>query len=267
MANNFYDEEITKESFQELKKFLWWMNKRGTYPTIIGGWAVFAYEGGIGSRDIDAVMPDTNSIDQILEDDYFLTNQYLAVKRGFIPDHYKKIIDTKNGKVDIIFDIFNGENQREDTENLGISFHWGWTLEHQEEKQIGDLHLYVPKRELLIITKIIAAVGRTEEFRLSADARLPSKIWKDYRDIAALTIGKEIERKFFDEYVEKSNLGKLVPKFVSGYQDNRYKQVLEEQNGTFDEIKNSLLWDSLIQFSSSILCIQFLSHSILHTLL
>ena len=96
------------------------MNKRGTYPTIIGGWAVFAYEGGIGSRDIDAVMPDIGSINYLLEDDYFLTNQYYAVKKGFVIDHYKKIIKTKMGDVDIIFDIFNGENPREDTERLGI---------------------------------------------------------------------------------------------------------------------------------------------------
>ena len=69
MVSNFYDDEITKESFQELRRFLSWMNMRGSYPTIIGGWAVFAYEGGIGSRDIDVVMPDVDTINLLLEDD------------------------------------------------------------------------------------------------------------------------------------------------------------------------------------------------------
>ena len=240
MASNFYDDEITDASFEELKKFLNWMNLRGTYPTIIGGWAVFAYEGGIGSRDIDVVMPDTNTINQLLEDDYFEKNQYHVVMKGLIPDHYEKIVKTARGDTDIKFDVFNAEILREDSENLGISFHWGWTLQSQEKKTIEDLDLYVPTRELLIISKIIAAVARTEEFRLKPNPRLPSKIWKDYRDVAVLTVNKNIEKGIFGDYLKKSGLEPHLSKFVSGYQDSRYNSILTDLHCDFDYIQNSL---------------------------
>ncbi len=234
---NFYDNEITNVSFQELQNFLTWMNRRGSFPTIIGGWAVYAYEGGLGSRDIDVVMPDTTTINQLLEDEYFLQNQFQVVKKGFIPDHYRKVVQTKQGDADIIFDVFNAENPREDSEGLGISLQWSWTLEFQEQKQIEKLDLYVPKRELLIILKIIAALGRTEELRTRSDLRLISKIWKDYRDIAILAYNKNLDNEFLKEYLKKTNVANHMPRFVTSFQDPRYNSILEELNCKYEDIK------------------------------
>ena len=57
MNSNFYDKEITTASFSELKNLLRFLTKLGSpHPTIIGGWAVYAYEKSMGSRDIDIVM-------------------------------------------------------------------------------------------------------------------------------------------------------------------------------------------------------------------
>jgi len=240
MASNFYEDEITDASFKELKRFIEWMNRRGTYPTVIGGWAVYAYEGGIGSRDIDVVMPDLSSINYILEDDYFVYNHYQTVKQGFVPVYYRKIVETTNGPADIHFDVFNGEQKREDSENLGIILDWSWTLQFQTQINIEDLQIYVPKRELLIILKIIAALGRTEDLKIKRDFRLDSKIWKDYRDVAVLTIGKKLDKEFLNEYLEKTNVKKYLDRFISRFRRPENSSILEELGASIEEIENSI---------------------------
>jgi hypothetical protein len=45
--NDFYHEELTDASFQELLRFASWMNRFfGHYPTIVGSWAVWCYTRG-----------------------------------------------------------------------------------------------------------------------------------------------------------------------------------------------------------------------------
>ena len=83
-------------------------------------------------------------------------------------------------------------------------------------------------------------MGRTEEFKLKPDPRLTSKIWKDYRDVAVLSVNKDLDNKFFQEYVTKSNLETHLPRFIAGYRDMQYNSILNGLNCNFDDIKNSL---------------------------
>ena len=237
----FYDEESLTASFEELKKLLAFLEKLGTpHPTIIGGWAVYAYEKGMGSRDIDLVMVSEADIIQHLYNHYFPAYNFNVKKIGLIPDHYEKIVETKDGPRDIIVDIFNGEKGWKDEVNLGLNFNWNWTLEFQEPKEIDGLEIIVPKRELLLITKIMAAVARVKENDTAPHYRLPTKILKDYRDVAALTIGKDLELDFYKEYMEKSNGTQYLDGFLARYRDPEYEQFLTALGSNFEEINSKL---------------------------
>ncbi len=67
--------------------------------------------------------------------------------------------------------------------NLGLGFAWKWTLEFQEKRKIDDLEIIVPKRKLLLITKMMAAMALgTKANDIEPHYRLAPKIYKDYQD-------------------------------------------------------------------------------------
>ena len=147
MSYDDYDEKFTDASFDELKKFLEWMNvKKGIYHTIIGGWAVYAYKQALGSKDIDVVMPTDKDLNDILLTEYFPARGYNVKKdKYFNPKYYVKEIEDKGRTKEIIVDVFIGSFSKEDEEGFGIRFHWGKVLEYQELKEIEGLSFYVPK--------------------------------------------------------------------------------------------------------------------------
>jgi len=52
-----YSSKITDPSLNELREFAKWYNEKvGNYPIIVGGWAVYCYTKGLGSKDIDVVF-------------------------------------------------------------------------------------------------------------------------------------------------------------------------------------------------------------------
>src|SRR3990167_6007419 len=52
-----YGPTITDPSLKELGEFAKWYNEKlGNYPIIVGGWAVYCYTKGLGSKDIDVVF-------------------------------------------------------------------------------------------------------------------------------------------------------------------------------------------------------------------
>jgi len=60
----------------ELKDFSQWYNEKvGYYPLIVGGWAVYCYTRGLGSKDIDVVFPGSESKHTTLFN-YFRTHGY-----------------------------------------------------------------------------------------------------------------------------------------------------------------------------------------------
>ncbi|MFH1256823.1 MAG: hypothetical protein V1494_06045 [Candidatus Diapherotrites archaeon] len=54
-----YGLEATQKSFKELEGLAAWLNIHGHSPIVIGGWATFFYVKGMGSRDIDLILPKT----------------------------------------------------------------------------------------------------------------------------------------------------------------------------------------------------------------
>jgi len=241
MSSEFYDPEILSASFIELKKLLKFLEKLGVpNPTIIGGWAVYAYEKGMGSRDIDIVMVSESDIVQHLYNNYFPAHDFKEKKIGFFPDHYEKIVMTPKGTRDIIVDVFDGQKEWKDEVNLRIKFHWEWILKFQEQLTIDDLKIIVPKRELLLITKMMSAIARSRMNDLNPHFRLPFKIKKDYRDVAVLTIGKELDLDFYKEYVKKSNADQHIDEFLSKYKQEGFSEILTDLKSDYNEIESTL---------------------------
>ncbi|MDH3313777.1 MAG: hypothetical protein OEM28_11635 [Nitrosopumilus sp.] len=241
MSGNFYDDESLTASFVELKKLLDFLQELGTpRPAITGGWAVYAYEGGLKSRDIDIVMASEEDAIQQLHHNFFPKYNYTVKKDDLFSSHWEKIVKTSDGDKDIIVDVFYGDKKWKDEVYLGLEFEWDWTLKFQEDLEIDGLKIIVPKRELLIITKMMAAVARTKEYDLTRHYRLPSKISKDYKDVARLTIGKELDLDFYKEYVQKSKADKYLDDFLSKYKQPEYGGILKDFGSTYQDIESIL---------------------------
>jgi len=242
VSGNFYDGESLTASFAELKKLLGFLQELGTpRPAIVGGWAVYAYEGGLKSRDIDIVMASEEDAMQQLHRNFFPKYNYAVKKDDPASSHWEKTVRTSDGDRDIIVDVFYGDKKWKDEAYLGLEFEWGWTLEFQEELEIDGLPVFVPKRELLIITKMMAAVARAKEYDATGHYRLPSKISRDYRDVARLTVGKELDRDFYREYVQKSKAGRYLGGFLSKYRQPDHDAMLQEDFGVTRKDMESVL--------------------------
>ena len=87
-----YHDEMTTQSFKELVNFTKWLNKlRGHHPTILGGWAVFFYVKGLGSRDIDVLFPSPR-VKHSAVNEYFAHNGYTMNKKdAFSIEFFKEI--------------------------------------------------------------------------------------------------------------------------------------------------------------------------------
>lgn len=235
-----YSEEIINTSFQILKKFQNLMDERGIQPIIIGGWAVEAFKKSLGSKDIDVVMPNWKDIKKLLAEEFFSENLIEEVQTGW-PLHYEKEIFVKGKTKKIICEIFNAEEPRQDYEKLGIQLHWSIIQQFQEIREINGLQIRVPKRELLLITKIIAAVDRSARYDRTESAMLPAKIWKDYHDVAVLIVNQKLDKEFLKKYLETTNVLKYLDNFLARYKQTEYERILKEDLGSnYQEIVSAL---------------------------
>ncbi len=109
-------------------------------------------------------------------------------------------------------------------------------LEYQELKEIEGLSLYVPKRELLIFLKVIASLERASKYDKTGDENIPSKIWKDYHDIAILVSLKELDAKLLKKFLDESNVQQYVEKFLIKYKTD-YSKILVDLGMKYQEIE------------------------------
>ena len=241
MVYDDYDEEVTDASFEILKEFLKETERIGIKPIIIGGWAVEAYKKSKGSKDIDIVV-NSSDIDKLLSTSFFKDeeNQFDEVNQGWPLRHEKEINVNGKNKI-VICDVFNSDVERQDYEHVGVKFHWNLIPQFQEERKIRDQLMLVPKIELLIITKVIAALDRRRKLDRTGSEELKSKIWKDYYDIAVLIkVNQVMDDDFMKEYIEKTKLGPHMRKFMAMYDEPEYQEFLPEIGITISEIESAL---------------------------
>ena len=242
LSLNDYDKGTTDASFQLLKKFLELMDEKNIQTIIIGGWATEAFQEGIGSKDIDIVMLNDDDVNKLLSENFFDEEENPV--QQIYPIKRKKTISVNGKNRTIICDIFSAEYPRDDYEGLGIKIHWRLTQKFKVPRKIRDMPVLVPKRELLIILKIIALVDRSERLDKRGDGdddeNLQSKISKDYRDIAVLVAGQKLDKGFLKKYITESHLLGHMEKFLSRYKQADYKGILDDLGITPQEMETAL---------------------------
>lgn len=242
---NDYREEITSHSRKELENLAKWQYDRyGSWPIIIGGWAVWAYYSkGYGSRDIDLILPSNNKITEDMIENYFPNNGIDEYPDNVFSStvHYRKPIKTVDGaKDDVIFDMLSADKPRPDPENLGVYVDWNWADQYGNNIPLGNIFIKIPEAELLIPLKIIGAIARTRYMKTQLDtAYIRSKIWKDYYDVAVLTnnLDLDIEKMIFHWHNTKLT-NRLRNEFLDGYISR--SDVLQEANARYPKISEKL---------------------------
>jgi hypothetical protein len=211
--NDFYYEELTNASFKELLGFASWMNRFfGHYPTIVGGWAVWCYTRGLGSRDIDVVFMDAPSRDNALAQ-YFFYNGYEETGT-FLQKTYVKRIETNRGMEEIIIDACTASDKRV-INGLKIILPWKWAIDYSKKYNLMEnVYIYIPIPELLLTYKIGAVLGRTEALKTMRETDYArAKLWKDLYDVASL-VKLKIELKKLHSFFDKSGIDKHTEEFL-----------------------------------------------------
>ncbi len=246
-----YSETVTNESKRELIKFSKWLKQHhGDWPTVIGGWAVWAhYSKGFGSRDMDLVLPTDDWIENIMKNEYFIQNSvkpYKFVNELIGAKHYGKemqIVGREKPEI-IFFDLLSGSSLRDDSEKLGVYVDWNWAFEFKQTVPIGEeAYIHVPEPELLILLKVIAALARMRTLKQASDPTYwRSKIWKDYYDVANLTSYVSVDEAKLTTHISNTKLTRILrEEFLAGYLSR--EDVLGETRAVLSKIEDVLLPD------------------------
>ena len=245
-----YQSITTSQSKTELTKFANWMKKNHKkWPTVIGGWAVWAYyPKGFGSRDVDLVLPSDKWINDNMYKDYFKNNdfqKYQGLNQYWIETHYGKPIDPKKSHLDVVyFDLMSCSFPRDDPEEIGVHVDWNWANKFGNEIEFNKkTKIIVPELELLVTLKMIGALARTRSYLLVKDRTyLTGKIWKDYVDIANLASNLTLDKKKLEIHYKNSKLTKLLwQEFLDGYLSQTI--ALEETKANIPDLTDVLKID------------------------
>ena len=185
---------MTDLSFQELGRFAKWMNRFiGYSPSIIGGWAVHFYNPeGLGSTDIDVVLPDRNARDRVMTA-YLAANGYKLRKRAFGESEWVKELVAGERRIEHYLDICTLQDGNP-VHGRELEVPWSIAILDQRKVRIGDSELFIPRPEPLLILKLKAAWDRAHD--ISAGGGTPylrDKLGKDRFDILSLILKTRVD--------------------------------------------------------------------------
>ena len=203
-----YDPSITNPSLEELKEFaLWYNEKIGNYPVIVGGWAVYFYTKGLGSKDIDVIFAGAAAKNATLLD-YFHSHGFKTRHQSLFDYEFYKQIDVKGQMIEIIIDAasqervitFDGRRAR---------LPWSLAFKHSVKHEVGKATIYIPELELLIVYKLGAILGRNDYIRAgNRVAHYQAKIWKDVYDVLSLC-SLDVDARKVRSFMKTSGLGEF----------------------------------------------------------
>jgi len=213
----YYLKEITNESYKELIEYSRWMNKKlGNYPMIIGGWAVYFYCKGVGSRDIDTVFPNRDMKHYVLKH-YFESHNYK--EEGIFVKEFFKEINVRNKILRVYLDACSVEDRNYLRIDPNIEIPWNLCFRYNTLKEIADdTHVYLPDPEILFLYKSASFIDREHKLKIadsSARAYISHKVWKDAYDLETLISGG----------LDKSIVSKLARKL--GFE--KYLKTIEKK--------------------------------------
>ena len=236
---NFYYEEVLTESYKELARFSKWLSKyHGNYPMIAGGWAVWAYTKGRGSRDIDVVFPTHEMMHKVLLN-YFQYNGYQRVKGEFTENYVKKLRFAH--KEDEIYIDACTQKDISTSSYSKIRIPWGWAAKHSKLFRLKkQIYIYIPAKELLLVQKMKALLDRTAAARQQPEnAFAQAKALKDCYDIVSLISKGRINKKQFKKFLKLSGLNEYLTKVFEEIEAR--KEILDEFRTNIKKIKGKIL--------------------------
>lgn len=200
-----YSKEITQKSFQELQGIAGWLNIHGHYPIVTGGWAAYYYTKGLGSRDIDVILPKTAL--PVLKS-YCESHGY---KINTLP-HTRILFSKKIGSRAIDVDVFTFDHRNRLAKNPRIEIPWSLAKNNSNEWKMGRATAKVVSIELLLLYKVAAMVDREHKIQKWAlqplqKQHLHAKIWKDQQDISSL-LKQGINEKKLEQLLKKTKFKK-----------------------------------------------------------
>lgn len=184
-----YLEEVTTESYKELKTLALWAKSTGPEFCVIGGWAAWHYHQGLGSRDIDVIFRDWQILDMFLRT-YYDKHGY-EVYGGMLSKRRRKRIIVGSKTVFIEIDAASAADNVPFKEDRSRTIPYAEVIKHSVEWNVGPASVRVPVPELLLLQKTKAWRDRAWDLAHTAvdpiDVQhLRGKIWKDEYDIRVL---------------------------------------------------------------------------------
>ena len=225
---------MTTESFKELLSLGKWLNEvHGYHPTIIGGWAVFLYTHGLGSRDIDILFPD-RKLKHIVLEGYLTTHGY-KLSSDVFEKEFSKEVETSKRREKIYIDACSIEDINR-LKGTNVVIPWELALKYSNSKRIEDVDFYIPAPEALILFKAKAALDREYDLRKRFDAFfLQNKIWKDYYDIISLLKWCEFDNNILRKLLEETNFRKYFNQVIENLK--KKKDILTSLDVEWDKLK------------------------------
>jgi len=199
-----YDQMWTDLSLAELKNFARWMNRIiGYNPLIIGGWAVYLHSPGLGSRDIDVLLPSWEVRDRIVTQ-YLINNGYQLREKTFGTKEWVKYLIPNDEASETYLDICTLQDSNRIHGRDG-EVPWSVATRWQKAVAVGDAEVFIPEPEPLLVLKAKAAWDRTYDLTISGgNVFLGDKVRKDRYDVLSLvrtcTIDQERLKTILDEY-------------------------------------------------------------------
>ena len=174
----------------ELFRFNAYLENYGIGNTIVGGWAVYAYNPYLESIDIDVVVPHNRISDVIV----IVTEQCRWIPTTIQIETFKRFSKPIPGEDDNIYlDLFSTNFTNVFHEDNGKMLPLYICLQngYYVRKSInGDISVNAPKKELLFLYKLKAFRDRIFDIRNKATSeekfRLEAKAIKDLSDTIAL---------------------------------------------------------------------------------
>jgi hypothetical protein len=235
-------EEIANRARQlskhELFRFNAHAENHGIQTTVVGGWAVYAYNPYLESIDVDVITPH----DRILDVESILTQQC-----GWIPTtidipiwkRFSKHIPDADPLDNVFFDLLSANlvNAFHEDNRKRIPFHICLEENHYVRRSINDyININVPKKELLFLYKLKSYRDRIFDLRNKANneterSRLRAKATKDLSDTIALIDPNygPLDSISLNSFVDKHNL-----QFLAATVEELPSQVeaIEQYRGT-----------------------------------
>jgi hypothetical protein len=211
-----YSKSWTGLSFSELSAFSFWMNRFiGYSPTIIGGCAVHFYNpAGLGSTDIDVVLPDRNARDLIINK-YLASSGYELRKRAFGESEWVKRLAAGERTIEHFLDVCTLQDKNP-VHGRDIEVPWSIAMKNQRAQHIGSSELFIPGPEPLLVLKLKAAYDRAYDIKVGGGSPyLKDKLQKDRFDIVSLLVKCSFDLKMLEGIISDAEFEECAHEALS----------------------------------------------------